>query len=1266
MTGELVGALVSAYSVEDELLLASTVTTADGRYQLPRFIYNGPVVVKVHLTDSSQMHCRVVVSCSLGSYTGYNDEDFTLSAMFHYPSEVGNEDNYSLDINLVTELATRRAKELNVFEQAEYNNQLILASRLWGLSERVDEITGMSLLSSELLLDASDDEVKLSMLIPALILMAEDAELTLTEIINRFRMDYISDGGVRFNHDDGVSLANFYQVSNDVLARAEIFAMSRGVMLDLDRLETYYRLLINQVKKHPSEAELIPQLSTPAPDTTDLAADRGIELLLDANYWSEQMQALGPNGLARPFVSQLDQVGLILDSASRHSLYVRQHFAPAGAIVFDQVAMNFCLVEFYQFIHQRYRESHFEGAEDGFEYTLEQAIGHGFDAPKPLLEAAGLVASLNIAPVAEGLVSLSSIRFYLMPQEDGFSFDVTIALDLSSSNTLSSYMFTALRFSGHHEVTTLDYTYELASAGGVHVTYATEETRETYQDKLAIIYNIPLSGTYGDHFLEFNPNFKMKRDSGSTTSVLDVSAWVRFLREDLTPVVLGVFSYDGERDFGSDSPLSELLAPREQLTDSLTFRGVMTNPTPEAKLSFNGELIADASFYQGDEAFNQIIENEHIQMRGKFAVIDAYVDERVDFDGEVLANLDLVKTPTGDPFLLQGNAREYLSSIDLAGILSAQNSEGQALFNVNGAITNDISGLEFTAPSMPVAGELVSKIPYGIRQVDENHTQYFIDYALASDGVDEFLSSYSLVRSDGPGINENFYVDVKTRDCFRLQLNDELRGCELRIVLPENKRFEFPAGLTEIQRNQYLEINGLILRDEVVPLLNPFNPMFLGVEAQNNYQDCSIPDAAGLVTCTLEREFEKRLPLPAGLQTEEAASYLLGFEQLHYQDASFNYVAIDDGCFQVDIEEAEGLVTKVKCEFNFYRNGEFIEIKSMIFSSLNQEADVYEKIALARHGLGHLQRDLILEDCDAESCLVALTLTERLSFHQQMTIAERNVVVDRLKEYLMQVFTEVSYDSCWLKVSTDGELEVCDVSLITRQNIASMVLADNAEVGLLNNMMTDGIDFSVKPYRVGASSSQFQFEASNLGQPIDMQTFDMTVRFIDVVVDYVGANFNAQFYQTDDAFIETSARLNISSDLVGFENIDIDLYADKISQDDMEVNVNLTENASLASSVDFPRWLELNFFNQLNVSPDSHESLLVLNKADASLSVVMSCLMPLEGQACPGEHSFMGEIYVEGIRVAELEDRGGLPVFRFQGDKDLILTPSFIIEGIGH
>ena len=107
---------------------------------------------------------------------------------------------------------------------------------------------------------------------------------------------------------------------------------------------------------------------------------------------------------------------------------------------------------------------------------------------------------------------------------------------------------------------------------------------------------------------------------------------------------------------------------------------------------------------------------------------------------------------------------------------------------------------------------------------------------------------------------------------------------------------------------------------------------------------------------------------------------------------------------------------------------EFIEIKSMIFSSLNQEADVYEKIALARHGLVHLQRDLILDDCNAESCSVILTLTERLSFHQQMTIAERNVVVDRLKEWGGETPEELQGQEENVVFSLPKELRLVEIS----------------------------------------------------------------------------------------------------------------------------------------------------------------------------------------------------------------------------------------------
>jgi hypothetical protein len=41
-----------------------------------------------------------------------------------------------------------------------------------------------------------------------------------------------------------------------------------------------------------------------------------------------------------------------------------------------------------------------------------------------------------------------------------------------------------------------------------------------------------------------------------------------------------------------------------------------------------------------------------------------------------------------------------------------------------------------------------------------------------------------------------------------------------------------------------------------------------------------------------------------------------------------------------------------------------------------------------------------------------------------------------------------------------------------------------------------------------------------------------------------------------------------------------------------------------------------------------------------------------------------GDIFVGGFKVADLEDRDGLPVFRFDDGSgyDLILTPNFIVQ----
>ena len=82
---------------------------------------------------------------------------------------------------------------------------------------------------------------------------------------------------------------------------------------------------------------------------------------------------------------------------------------------------------------------------------------------------------------------------------------------------------------------------------------------------------------------------------------------------------------------------------------------------------------------------------------------------------------------------------------------------------------------------------------------------------------------------------------------------------------------------------------------------------------------------------------------------------------------------------------------------------------------------------------------------------------------------------------------------------------------------------------------------------------------------------------------------------------------------------------------------------------------------------------LVIRNADAEMKVVLTCATDKNdaGQhdndnitACADGINMQGDIYVDDTKVADLEDRNGLPVFTFSDGNgyDLVITPNFIVQ----
>ena len=192
-----------------------------------------------------------------------------------------------------------------------------------------------------------------------------------------------------------------------------------------------------------------------------------------------------------------------------------------------------------------------------------------------------------------------------------------------------------------------------------------------------------------------------------------------------------------------------------------------------------------------------------------------------------------------------------------------------------------------------------------------------------------------------------------------------------------------------------------------------------------------------------------------------------------------------------------------------------------------------------------------------------------------------------------------------------------------------------------------------------ASTRNAYFINFDGNQPVGIE-IDKT---IDINVEGFYSDVQITQFDTVDAYIEMSAALRMSASLTGLDDAEITVYADRIGLEDFSGSVKLVNGV---------RAIELVFDTSKSLS-DAAGTNLQISNADALMTINASCASDLNDEgiqdnsgivACADGINFQGDVVVDGLKVADLEDRDGLPVFRFSDGSgfDLIATPNLLIQ----
>lgn len=219
-----------------------------------------------------------------------------------------------------------------------------------------------------------------------------------------------------------------------------------------------------------------------------------------------------------------------------------------------------------------------------------------------------------------------------------------------------------------------------------------------------------------------------------------------------------------------------------------------------------------------------------------------------------------------------------------------------------------------------------------------------------------------------------------------------------------------------------------------------------------------------------------------------------------------------------------------------------------------------------------------------------------------------------------------------------------------------------ANTTLLDIVLANYDDFSFPNYvnaHVSYTSSIADIEAYNDASYYGNAAahFETSlVHALNIEVSDIYPTFEFIDYETADAYIEVSGNLVIDASMTGLEDSQISLFVERIGQEDAKGRVALSFGArTLAIELNSLAGFDNGELNNLSISNGIADMKIVANCADTDEEKI---------DQCDSGFNFEGDIFVDGFKIADLEDRDGIPVFKFDDGSDyqIVVTPNFIVN----
>jgi hypothetical protein len=823
----------------------------------------------------------------------------------------------------------------------------------------------------------------------------------------------------------------------------------------------------------------------------------------------------------------------------------------------------------------------------------------------------------------------------------------------------------------------------------IHIASHAIETKTVGEETLITTGNIAL-------------NLDYDRDaSNATTSVISFGIDVsnnknEKIKGDLILTGSGAFSETESEEEGF-SPLIDIKDASVAFIGDIAFSGSNDQGIAESA-SFNGEVNTETSFMS--VSLNPATDSELLvdlgraEIKGTIAIMSD--GDTTSFTGNASVDFEVIKTPDGKPFSIDG-AEYHANKAALFGRISTQQETGEsASVEINAVVTADIEGMAFPEVNIPKEGDLFSQLHYGINSVDADNASFYINYKTAyDDGIANLTDSGLIFEEDNN--SKNFEVSFSRDACSTVE-SEAFDLCDVTSIYENTTKYHFPTGLTLGEKEKHIIDNDTYSPPSSQPVFNPTNSVVdLTVSGYSVSDDSCYPDKNIIHAswCSTTQTSTGNYTFPEEVAITDSSyqsDYLRGLDnQKSSPDNSFT-ATCDDAQNEPDNKKCavaysitateylgedltdEEKKQELKSRYNddkielgncsdgiceFTRTGE--SDKETYPSALGDAT-----IALVYRGQASGGIYYLVDSCTDNTCEVTEKNYSHVLLPNGLTTGEKQAYV----EHVANGYTESSIAASITECTVHSDYDECNVTTTKTTTLLSQV--QHSEFGLTkyiadirNNYSDNIIPYYGAYFNIETQYGDLYAQTSYMdyielsGEQDAGETVDKT---IDLTIEDFYSEFEVTQFDTEDAFVEMSAALRIKADLTGLDDGEITIVADRLGLEDFSGSVKLVNGV---------RTIALTF-NTKELS-DATETNLQISNANALMTINATCATDANDDgthsysgimACDDGVNFQGDVVVDGLKVADLEDRGGFPVFRFSDGTglDLVATPNLLIQ----